>query len=80
MIEILRNLLNDENSVNVVTLSDLISTDDLVSTQGNWTSYSETPAEVLQEEIKSPVTSKRLKGYFCSDTAFNLSKIVLTET
>ena len=37
-------------------------------------------AEVLEKEVQFPVTSKRLKRYFCSDTVFNLSKKVLTET
>ena len=80
LVEILRNLLNDKNSVNVVTPSGSISTYDLVSTRGNCTSSSEKSAEVLEKEVKSPVTSERLKGYFCSDTVFNLSEKVLTET
>ena len=37
-------------------------------------------AEVLEKEVQSPVTSKRLEGYFCSDTVFNLRKKALTET
>ena len=80
LVEILRNLLNDKNSVNKVTPSGSISTADLVSTQSNCTSSSETSIEVLEKEVKSPVTSKILKGYFCSDTVFNLNKKVLTET
>ena len=73
-VEIHRNLLNDENSVNVVAPSSSISTTDLVSTQRNCTSCSEKSAEVLENEVQSPVISKILKGYFCSDTVFNLSK------
>ena len=73
-VEIHRNLLNDENSVNVVAPSSSISTTDLVSTQRNSTSCSEKSAEVLENEVQSPVISKILKGYFCSDTVFNLSK------
>ena len=73
-VEIHRNLLNDENSVNVVAPSSSISTTDLVSIQGNCTSCSEKSAEVLEKEVQSPVISKILKGYFCSDTVFNLSK------
>ena len=41
LVKILRNLLNDENSINVATPSGSISTDDLVSTQGKCTSSSE---------------------------------------
>ena len=73
-VEIHRNLLNDENSVNVVAPSSSISTTDLVSTQRNCTSCSEKSSEVLENEVQSPVISKILKGYFCSDTVFNLSK------
>ena len=80
LVEILRSLLNDENSVNVVTPSGSISTADLVSTQCNCTASFEKSAEVLEEEVQSRVSSRRLKGYFCSDTVFNLSKKVLTET
>ena len=80
LVEILRNLLNDKNSVNKVTPSGSISTADLVSALSNCTSSSETSIEVLEKEVKSPVTSKILKGYFCSDTVFNLNKKVLTET
>ena len=73
--------LNDQITGNVATHFGWISTADLVSTHGNCTSSSpETSAEVLEKEVKSPVTSKRLKGYFYSDTVFNLSKKVLTET
>ena len=77
--EILRSLLNDENSLNVVTPSSSNSTADLVSTQGNCTASFEMAAEALEEEVQSPVTIRRLKGYFCSETVFNLSKKVLTE-
>ena len=80
LVGILRNRLNDENSINVLTPSGSISTADLVSTQGNCTSSFEKSAEVLEEELRSPVTSRRLKGYFCLDTVFNLSKKLLTET
>ena len=80
MVEILRNILNNENSVNVVTSSGSICTADLLSTQGNCTSTFEKPAEVLEKEVQSPVTSRRLKVYFCSNTVFNLSRKVLTET
>ena len=83
LVEILRNLLNDENSVNIVTPTGSISTADLVSTKGNcWQLplFLAKLAEVLEKEVQFPVTSKRLKGYFCSDTVFNLSKKVLTET
>ena len=80
LVEIFTNLLNDENSVNVLTHSGSISTADLVSTQNNCTSVSETLTEGLEKEVKSPATCKRLKSYFCSDKVFNLSKKVLTET
>ena len=80
LVEILRNLLNDENSVNVVTPSVSNSTADLVSTHGNCTASLEKLAEVLEEEVQSPVTSRTLKSYFCFDAVFNLSKKVLMET
>ena len=51
LVEMLRNLLNDENSVNVVTPSGSISTADLVSTRGNYTSSSEKSADVLEKEV-----------------------------
>ena len=73
-------MMNDEDSVNVVTPSGSISTADLVSKQGNCTASFEKLAGVLEEEVQSPVTSRRLKGYFCSDTVLNLSKKVLPET
>ena len=79
MVEILRNFLNNENCVNVVTPSGTISTADLVSTQSNCTPSSEKSVEVLEKEVQSPVTSKRLKGYFYLDTVLNLSKKVLPE-
>ena len=80
LVEILRNLLNDENSVNVAAPSGSITTADLVSAQGNCASSFEKSAEVLEKEVQSPITSRRLKGYFCSNTVFNLGKKVLTET
>ena len=80
LVETLRNLLNDENSLNVVTPSGSISTAGLVSTQGNCISSFEKSAEVSEEELQSPVTSRRLKVYFCSDTVFNLGKKALTES
>ena len=61
LVEILRNFLNDENSVNVVTPSCSISAADLVSTQGNCTSSFEKSAEVLEKEVQSPVSRKKLK-------------------
>ena len=76
----LRNLLDDQNSENVVTPFASMSTAYLVSTQGNCTSSSKTSAEVLEKEIKIPATRKRLKDYFCSDIVFNLSKNDLTKT
>ena len=80
LVEILRNRLNHENSVNVVTPSGSFSTADLVSTRGNCISSFEKSEEALEKEVKSPVTSRRLKGYFYSNTEFNLSKKVLTKT
>ena len=80
LVEILRNRLNHENSVNVVTPSGSFSTADLVSTRGNCISSFEKSEEALEKEVKSPATSRRLKGYFHSNTVFNLSKKVLTKT
>ena len=65
LVEILRNLLNDENCINVVTHSGSIGTADLVSAQGNCTSSFEKSAVVLEKEVQFPVNSRRLKAYFC---------------
>ena len=35
---------------------------------------------MLEEEVQSPVSSRKLKVHFCSDTVSNLSKKVLTKT
>ena len=57
------------------------STPNNICTQGNDTSVSlsQLVDESKNEVVSSPVTSKRLKGYFCSDNVFNISKIVLNE-
>ena len=51
-----------------------------ICTQGNDTSVSRSPlVDEAENEVSPPVTCKRTKGYFCSDTLFNLSKKVLNE-
>ena len=35
---------------------------------------------VQTEQIAPPANSERIKGYFCSDTVFNLSNKVLSQT
>ena len=49
-------------------------------TQGNDTSVS--VSQIVNEpenEVSNPVNSKKMKGYFCSDNVFKLSKKVLNE-
>ena len=61
LVEILRKMLNDENSVNVVTPSGSISTVDLVSTQCNCTSSFEMSADVLEKKY-NPLLLVKIKG------------------
>ena len=51
-----------------------------ICTQGNDTSVSCSQlVDETENEVSPPVTCKKIKGYFCSDTIFNLSKKVLNE-
>ena len=61
LVEILRKMLNDENSVNVVTPSGSISTADLVSTQCICTSSFEMSADVLEKKY-NPLLLVKIKG------------------
>ena len=38
-----------------------------------------TISEGSEEIVQEPMTSQSLKGYFCADTVFNLSKTIRTE-
>ena len=70
-------LLQDENTVqalSTVQASVITSTAGNVSTHGNSSSCSKT------EQIAPLANSERIKGYFCSDTVFNLSNKVLSQT
>ena len=51
-----------------------------ICTQGNDTSVSWSQlVDETENEVSPPVTGKKTKGYFCSDTVFNLSRKVLNE-
>ena len=83
LVIILSSLLKDKE--NFPTLRPNInitstSTTNIISTQSNDTSVSLSQlVDGSENEISPPVTSKGIKGYFCSDNAFNLSKKVLNE-
>ena len=104
LVDILTNLLNDENSVIILTPRSHISTTGLIYTHGNCTTCSEiktkvpgqdvpdkdidsnctsctsTITEGSEEIVQEPVTSQRLKGYFCADTVFHLNQKFFTKT
>ena len=75
--------MKDEEKVPILTPNIKISntsTANNICTQGNHTSVS--LSQLVDErgnEVSPPVTSKRIKGCFCSDNVFNLSKKVLNE-
>ena len=74
LVDILASLLQDENTVQALSPSVVTSTAGNVSTHGNCTSCFKT------EQKPPPASSERIKGYFCSDTVFNLSNKVLSQT
>ena len=74
LVDILASLLQDENTVQALSPSVVTSTAGNVSTHGNRTSCFKT------EQKPPPASSERIKGYFCSDTVFNLSYKVLSQT
>ena len=74
LVDILASLLQDENTVQALSPSVVTSTAGNVSTHGNRTSCFKT------EQKPPPASSERIKGYFCSDTVFNLSNKVLSQT
>ena len=74
LVDILASLLQDENTVQALSPSVITSTAGNVSTHGNRTSCFKT------EQKPPPASSERIKGYFCSDTVFNLSNKVLSQT
>lgn len=73
------SLLSNENFVNAVTPSSSLRPADLISTWRNCSS-SKILAEISEKYVQYPVTSEKLNSCFCSDTALNLSKKVLTKT
>ena len=83
LVIILSSLLKNEEKV--PTLRTIInitntSTTNIISAQGNDTSVSLSHlVDESENEISPPVTSKRIKGYFCSHNVFNLNKKVLNE-
>ena len=74
LVDILASLLQDENTVQALSPSVVTSAVANVSTHGNCTSCFKT------EQKPPPASSERIKGYFCLDTVFNLSKKVLSQT
>ena len=74
LVNILASLLHEDCSVQVVTSSIVTSTAGNNSTQGRSIICSEVEQNML------PAKSGRIKGYFCSDTVFNLSNKFLNET
>ena len=83
LVDILSSLWKDEEKVTFLTLNIKISntsTANNTCTKGNVTSVS--LSQLVDEkgnEVSPPLTSKRIKGYFCSDNVFNLSKKMLNE-
>ena len=74
LVGILASLLQDENTVQALSPSVIASTAGNVSTQGNSASCFKT------KQIAPPANSERIKGWFCSETVFNLSNKVLCQT
>ena len=83
LVDILSSLLKDKEKVPILRLNINItntSTVNNICTQGNDTSVSLSQlVDESENEVCPPVTSKRIKGYFCFDNVFNLSKEVLNE-
>ena len=76
LVGILAFLLQDGNTVHDISQCVITRTRTAgnVSTHDNSTSCSKT------EQIAPPASSERIKGYFCSDTVFNLSNKVHRQT
>ena len=83
LFDILSSLLKDEEKVPILTPNIKInntSTINNICTNGNDTSVSLSQlVDESENEISPPVSFKRIKGYFCFDNVFNLSKKVLNE-
>ena len=83
LVDILSSFLKDKEKVPILRPNINItntSTGNNVCTQGNDTSISLSQlVDESENEVCPPVTSKRIKGYFCFDNVFNLSKEVLNE-
>ena len=74
LVDILASLLQDENNVQTLSPSVIISTAGIFWTHGNSTFCFKT------EQKPPPASSERIIGYFCSDSVFNLSNKVLSQT
>ena len=74
LLDLLPFLLQDKNTVQSFSPSVITSTAGNISTHGNRTSCSKT------EQTVPSASKERLKGYFYSDTVFNLSNKVLSQT
>ena len=83
LVDIVSSFLKDEEKVPILRPNINItntSTANNICTQGNDTSVSLSQlVDESENEVSPPVTSKRIKGYFCSDNVFNLNKRVLNE-
>ena len=74
LVDILASLLRDKSTVQALSPSIITSTAGNVSTNDTSSSCSKT------KQIAPPANSERIKTYFCSDTVFNLSNKVLSQT
>ena len=81
LVDFLSSLLNHEEKLSILTLNIKISnarTANNTCTQGNDTSvFLSQLVDESENEVSAPVTSRRINGYFCPDSAFNLYKKVL---
>ena len=75
---------NNNQSKNNVSLSQqdtfLVDTSVATSTTGNVSTHGNRTSCFKTEQKPPPASSERIKGYFCSDTVFNLSNKVLSQT
>ena len=81
LVDFLSWLLNHEEKLSILTPNIKISnarTANKTCTQGNDTSvFLSQLVDESENEVSPPVTSRRINGYFCPDSVFNLYKNVL---
>ena len=81
LVDFLSSLLNHEEKLSILTPNIKISnarTANKTCTQGNDTSvFLSQLVDESENEVSPPVTSRRINGYFCPDSVFNLYKNVL---